>query len=287
MVWEPVINLLENEIVEKGYFHWRKSFQEFKREHSIIAPLRAPAYLSLDFYSQQRPELKQRGWYVIRLGRGHFCIFNRNQFPEPYLKLPIEGGKEITVEPVDSYTLMRKAFKELDYSLKSAENSLLELARFYSVFSEVVHTVDGSNEYQVGPRGLTTQKFNLYFKRSDNGYARFEYDGQVELDYSIWTENRVFVVEAKSINRNGRDIGWHKMAFPSRRFIKQAVEDGFKINPVYFLRTRSRGRNLILIYVFNEMQFMDDGGVVLNDDAQWRLLGFFKVDVDSIDRELG
>ena len=53
---------------------------------------------------------------------------------------------------------MRKAFKSLDYSLKSAENSLLELARYYGIFGEMVHSVDGSTEYQIGPRGLTTQK---------------------------------------------------------------------------------------------------------------------------------
>ena len=180
---------------------------------------------------------------------------------------------------------MKKAFKSLDYSLKSAENSLLELARFYGIFDTMVKTIDGSDEYEVGPRGLTTQKFDLYFKRVDGSLEQFEYNGQVELDYSIWTENRVFVVEAKSITNNGRDIGWHKMAFPSRRFVRQAVDDGLVVTPVYFLRTKHEGRHLILVYVFTEMKFKEEG-IVLNDKSQWKLLKVFKVDINSIDTQL-
>jgi len=285
MVWEPVLDLFENEITEKGYFYWEKSFQAFKQEFNINAPLRAPQYLSLDFYSQQRPELTELGWYVIRLGRGNFGIFDSKQYPKPYLELPIEGAETIEITQHDSFQHMRKAFKSMDYSLKSAENSLLELARFYGVFGEMVKRVDGSTQYQVGTRGLTTQRFPLFFKHVDGDLKEFEYNGQVELDYSVWTEDRVFVVEAKSITNNGRDIGWHKMAFPSRRFAWQAAESGLKVNPVYFLRTRVGGRHVVLVYVFEEMEFVEEG-IVLNDADRWSLMGFFRVNIASIDREL-
>jgi hypothetical protein len=285
MVWEPVLDLFENEITEKGYFYWDKSFQAFKREFSIDAPLRAPQYLSLDFYAQQRNELTELGWYVIRLGRGNFGIFNEDKFPKPYLELPIENAEEIEIENNSTFYNMRKAFKSLDYSLKSAENSLLELARFYGIFGTMVETIDNSREYQIGPRGLTTQRFKLYFKKIDDSLEKFEYNGQVELDYSIWTENRVFVVEAKSITNNGRDIGWHKMAFPSRRFVRQTIEDGLFVTPVYFLRTRYEGKHLILIYVFTEMKFKEEG-IILNDENRWKLLKVFKVDINSIDKQL-
>lgn len=285
MVWEHVLDLFENEITEKGYFHWEKSFQAFKREFKINAPSRTPQYLSLDFYSQQRPELTELGWYVIRLGRGSFGVFDSNHYPKPYLDLPIEGAETIQITPRNSFHEMRKAFKSLDYSLKSAENSLLELARFYGFFGEMVYPVEGASRYQVGPRGLTTQRFPLFFQHVDGNLVEFVYNGQVELDYSVWTEDRVFVVEAKSITGNGRDIGWHKMAFPSRRFVEQATESGLKVNPVYFLRTRVDGRHVILVYVFTEMVFVDEG-IVLNDADRWRLLKFFKVDIASIDKEL-
>ena len=249
------------------------------------AQQKAPFYLSLDFNRLQRPELTNRGWYVIRLGQGNFGIFDSNQFPKPYLELSKESAEEISIQPVHSHRHMRKSFKSLDYSLNSAENSLLELARFYNIFETMVQHVDGTDEYNVGPRGLMTQKFDVYFKRSNDGFERFMYDGQVELDYSIWTENRVFVIEAKSRTLSGYDIGWHKMAYPSHRFVKQVVEDGLKVNPVYFLRTRIEGKHVILLYVFTEMEFKDEG-IVLNDDRRWDLLKVFKVDVDQIDAEL-
>jgi hypothetical protein len=154
MVWEPVLDLFENEITNTR----AQSFQSFKNEFDIDAPLRPPQYLSLDFYSQQRNELTELGWYVIRLGRGNFGIFNEATFPKPYLELPIENVEDIKVDTIDSFYHMRKAFKSLDYSLKSAENGLLELARFYGIFDTMVKTIDGSDDYEVGPRGLTTQR---------------------------------------------------------------------------------------------------------------------------------
>lgn len=285
LVWEPVLDLFENEISQKGFYYWDKSFQDFKNEFNVDAQQKAPFYLSLDFYRQQRPELTNRGWYVIRLGQGNFGIFDSNQFRKPYLDLSTENAEDISIQPLHSHRHMRKAFKFLDYSLKSAENSLLELARFYNIFETMVQYVDGSPEYHVGPRGLMTQKFDLYFKRRNNGFERFVYDGQVELDYSVWTENRVFVVEAKSHSRNGLDIGWHKMAFPSRRFVKQVLEDGLKVNPVYFLRTRIEGKHVILLFIFTEMEFKDEG-IVLNNEHRWNLLKVFKVNIDQIDSEL-
>lgn len=285
LVWESVLDLFENEISKKGYYYWDKSFQDFKKEFNVDAQQKAPFYLSLDFYRQQRSELTDRGWYVIRLGQGNFGIFDSNQFRKPYLELSIENAEDIPVQPVHSHRHMRKAFKSLDYSLKSAENSLLELSRFYNIFEKMVQYVEGSSEYHVGPRGLMTQRFDLYFKRRNNGFERFMYDGQVELDYSVWTENLVFVIEAKSHTLNGLDIGWHKMAFPSRRFLKQVVEDGLKVNPVYFLRTRIEGKHAILLFIFTEMEFKDEG-IVLNDERRWNLLKVFKVNIDQIDAYL-
>jgi hypothetical protein len=92
-------------------------------------------------------------------------------------------------------------------------------------------------------------------------------------------------VEAKSITRYGLDIGWHKMAFPSRRFVKQVVENGLKVNPVYFLRTRIEGKHTILVFVFTEMKFKDRG-IVLNDKERWKLLKVLRVDIDDIDSQL-
>jgi hypothetical protein len=44
----------------------------------------------------------------------------------------------------------------------------------------------------------------------------FDYSGQEDLDYTIWTEDSVLVFEAKQFisSSGGLDIGWHKLAFP-------------------------------------------------------------------------
>ena len=274
------MDIFQEEIDEKGFYHWDQGFQDFKNKHEITAEQRAPMYLSIDFYRQQRRELTDRGWYVIRLGQGSFAVFDNEKYPKPYLELSTSDVKEIEIQQNTSYNLMRKAFKSLDLSLKSAENTLLELARFYNVFETMIEGVTGDSEYHVGPRGGMTQQFDLYFKNVENDFAKFRYDGQVELDYSIWTEDRVFVVEAKSMTRRGLDVGWHKMAFPSHRFIDMVEDNGLKINPVYFLRTRIERKDVLLLYVFTEIWFRD-GGIVLNDSDRWKLLKVFSVDLDS------
>jgi len=285
MVWEQVIEVFRDSINNEGYYRWDQSFQAFKREYNLKANQRAPQYLSLDFYSKQRSELTDLQWYVIRLGQGNFGIFDNDRIPKPYLDLDISTATNIEIAPKKSHIHMRRAFKALDYHLKSAENSLLELSRFYDIFSSMVSSIDGSSEYQVGPRGLSTQQFDLHFKQNQGDPIKIEYNGQVELDYSIWTEDRVYVVEAKSITRYGLDIGWHKMAFPSHRFVSQVVENGLKVNPVYFLRTRIEGKHTILVFVFTEMKFKDRG-IVLNDHERWELKKLLRVDIDDIDSQL-
>ena len=149
----------------------------------------------------------------------------------------------------------------------------------------MVNEIDGASEYYVGPRGGMSQEFPLYFKKHDSTLLSLKYDGQVELDYTIWTENRVFVIEAKSMTRRGRDIGWHKMAFPTTRFIDLARDEGLKINPVYFLRTRIGKSNILFLYVFEEMEF-HKGGIILNDERRWKLLKVFSVNIDQLDDDL-
>ena len=201
MVWEEALEAIRPKIDEQGYFHWDKSFQDFKAEYGIDAQQNAPLYLSLDFWRQQRQELLKNKWYVIRTGRGSFGIFSENQYPKPYLELSAEGAEEITCKSNTTFRHLRYAFKNLDWRLKAAENTLLELARFYGVYEVLTEYLDGTSDYQIGPRGGMTQRFDLYFKRRDDTHTKFDYNGQVELDYSIWTESRVLVFEAKSVSR--------------------------------------------------------------------------------------
>lgn len=281
MVWEKVLDIIKPSIEAEGFYYWNKSFQEFKQEFKIDAPQRAPSYLSLDFWSLQRTELIENNLYVIRLGQGNFALFSLEEFPRPYLELEISNATELSIEPESSFQHLQKSFTTLDYNLKSAENTLLELARYYSVYTYLTNVFEDTNDYQIGPRGLMTQKFDIYFKREKGNYERLVYNGQVELDYTVWTENRVFVFEAKSINRGGLDIGWHKMAYPSHRFISQAINDGLKINPVYFLRTVDTGENVIVLFVFDDMKFHNKG-IILNQKDHWHPICVFRVNLNRL-----
>lgn len=286
MVWEDVVEVIRPRIEDKGYFFWEKSFQDFKNECGIRAPQRAPMYLSLDFWSQQRPELTQNNWYVIRFEQGNFGIFSTEHFPKPYLELDYWDAEEIECELKQSCEHLKRAFKRLDWNLSSAENTLLELARFYGFYEFLAEIYDGVRDYHIGPRGGMTQRFDvLFIKRNNDSMVKFEYDGQVELDYSVWTEKRVFVIEAKSYTRGGLDIGWHKLAYHSQRFFGQIEEDGLIINPIYFLRTIIDGVNVILLFMFDNMSFKN-GGVVLNDSSKWNQERVFKINLDKLDSHL-
>ena len=281
MVWEKALDIIQPSIKEKGFYHYNHSFRKFAKEMKITANLSTPAYLSLDFWSQQRHELIDNNLYVIRFGRGTFVIFSLDTFSSPYLALEKENTQKLKLPSKTNFNHFRKSFRNIDYTLKSAENTLLELARYYDIYSSLVNTFESSPTYQIGSRGGMTQQFDVYMKHKNGNLHKFKYNGQVELDYTIWTEKRVFVIEAKSLNRQGFDIGWHKLSFPSQRFLEQAKKDGLKVNPVYFLRTVDKGKQIILLYVFDELKFHKDG-IILNEPDHWNPVKIFQINLAEI-----
>jgi hypothetical protein len=279
MVWENALEKIQSSISENGYFYWQKSFVDFVKEYKIKANQKAPFYLSLDFYSQQRPELTKRGLYVVRLGRGNFGIFDQRVFPKPYLELNEKEAMPLSSKYPSKYKAMRQAFRIVDEDLSSAEDTLLELCRFHGIFNKMLETF-GEDNYQIGPRGLFTSRFPILFKKKGNEPIKFNYNGQVELDYSVWMENRVLVFEAKSLTKGGFDIGWHKLAYPSQKFYVN-FHDNLSINPVYLLRKRDSTCNRILIYLFPEIIF-ERGSVILNDEKYWKPLRIWSIDMNLL-----
>jgi hypothetical protein len=89
------------------------------------------------------------------------------------------------------------------------------------------------------------------------------------------------VFEAKSLNRRGFDIGWHKLAFPAQRFASQALTEGLKVNPVYFLRTEDEGEPVILLYVFTNLKFHNHG-IILNQTDHWDPIRIFRINLNSL-----
>ena len=114
--------------------------------------------------------------------------------PKPYLELNPDDFEEITCRPVTRFKNLRSAFKNLDWGLKAAENTLLELARFYGVYEVLTEFLDDTSDFQIGPRGGMTQSFDLFFKRS----------ARALFSTSIWV-SRSKNIHRKYLRRNNYD----------------------------------------------------------------------------------
>ena len=277
--WKKLVEEPEfNDSIEKfGYYSSPLSFQPFIKKYNLSLRNRAPSYLSIDFWSGQPKTLTERRCYVIRTGKGKFVIFNENRFAKPYLDLNLaETKNQIPVRQIVGYQVLRNAFKQHYH-----EDTNLEQLRLLGVYDEVVARLFGAKEYHIGPRGHRNSKFQLYFIDKDSdSRAQFTYDGQEELDYSIWTEDSVLVFEAKqfqtrtgipgSVSRNlGTDIGWHKLAYPCFRFHEYSE---LNVYPVYYLRIDTT----IYLFVFSKIEFESDG-MVLNRVADFKPNRAFRI----------
>lgn len=283
--WHKLVNEAEfNESLKTlGYYVSPISFQPFVRKFDLSLRSRAPSYLSIDFWSGQSKTLTQRRCYVIRTGKGKFVIFNEDRFAKPYLDLNLNDVSEkIPWQNVDGYPHLQNAFRKHYH-----EDSNLEHLRLLGVYDEVVHRLFGNRIYRIGPRGNRNSRFKLYFKdKASDSYAEFMYDGQEEMDYSIWTEDVVLVFEAKQFqrqvkrpgydiisNKYGTDIGWHKLAYPCFRFHDYI---GLNVFPVYYLRIDMT----IYIFVFNKIEFEPDG-IMLNELRYFKPFRSFKVELEN------
>jgi len=268
--WEKLIedNEFKKSIDTNGYFHWRSSFQDYIKKYNLNLRGNAPDYLSINFWSEQPKTLTNNGFYVIRLGAGSFSIFKEDRFRKPYLDLKIDNVKEILIKKITSHIHLQDAFNE-HYN----EDANLEHLRILGVYEEILDQTCGTNDYRVGPRGSKKSVFKIYFKDQLNpeNPVSFDYEGQEELDYTIWTEKEVLVFEAKQNKNNlgGLDVGWHKLAFTSQRFLRI---EGLSVIPVYYLRQN----DLIYLFVFPKMSSFRDG-IVLNDENQFSTYKTFKV----------
>ena len=282
MFSKPFLEVIRNEIATRGYFLWEKSFQELKREFSLEARNEAPYYLSKDFWSEQRSELVQNGWYVIRLGRGGFVILPKDEFPKPYLELSTVKATNIQLSAPASFDNLKRAYQSILAKKTSIENPLLEMLHFHGAYQRIVKESMGVDEYRVGPRGNLWSKFPVIFQRKSAIASQFTYYGQVELDYSIWTKDRILVIEAKSLSRGGLDIGWHKLALPAQRFAALSLEMGFDVSPAYLLRIKSRKTDVGFLYIFAPIRFHEGTGVVLNRSSDWKVEHVFSMNFKSV-----
>ena len=268
----------QSKIKENGYYTSPKNYRTFReytqKVWTTISTTNTATFLSKDFWYEQPTILTNSGFYIIRTGEGSFAIFDEKIFPSPYLKFDIKNLIEIDIEEPNGYDNLKNAFKE-----NILENSALEQLRFNGAYKKIIANVLGQEkEYYVGIRGNTTRTFNVYFYRSDTNETIFiyQYRGQADVDYSLWTDDAVFLFEAKKkeIGKNiesSINIGWHKFAYGCARFIEFKNLD---IYPVYFLRTIDK----VLLFIFPKFSFYKDG-IILNDIKRMKPEKIFSVSI--------
>lgn len=272
-VWSALLNEPEfmEEISTFGYSKER-SFSEYKSKHNLTPSGSTPNYLSIDFYSKQSKELRDRNYFVIRTGKGNFVIFDENRFGRPYLYLNLSDAEELDYEIPENFEHLKDAFRE-----NLIENASIEHLWFSGVFKQIIGRTSLEKEYYIGPRGIKSSVFEVYFKDKTTQEITkiITYEGLEDLDYSIFTENCIYFFEGKNISnlRGGLDIGWHKVIFPASRFKKYSNK---RLIPAYFLKLRT----VVYFFIFPDLHFYNEG-IILNDENQFTPKHTFKIDLNK------
>lgn len=93
-VWkETIANILnsddfKSQIQDRGYYlsPERRTFREYTdKDLGIISITNTANFLSKDFWHYQSKVLRNRGFYLIRTGKGSFAIFDEKRFARPYV----------------------------------------------------------------------------------------------------------------------------------------------------------------------------------------------------------
>jgi hypothetical protein len=275
-IWDNLLNDSEfsQQISVKGYSQEIK-FTDYVKKYNLEKILQRSGaitanLLSIDFFSGQAKELASNNLFLLRTGRGKFVVINRAFFDSSYLELALNNYEKISFDVPKNYDHLVEAYKD-----RLNENASLELMHLLDVFKNVLQKVCGETDYFIGPRGNRTSKFDVYlFNKKENQNVKiYIYNGQEELDYSIFTKNAIFVFESKSLMNGGLDVGWHKLAYPLTRFRRFSVPKF----PCYFLKKEKT----VWLFVFPEYKFFNEG-IILNDKRALVPEHIFRIDLSGL-----
>lgn len=255
-LWRQILEIssIEAKIHKQGFYLSSEPFRKITSSFGAKMKMRAPEYLSKDFWSQQPTFLVERELYVLRTGSGKFALVDEKVFPKPYLSLQTISAKRLYPNIPQSFEKVKRAFDE-----SPQENTALEKMGFLGIFDQITADLFGTPRYVVGPRGGRRSSFDVFIENKNHEKVKLcAFKGQEELDYSLWTEDSVLLFEAKQTNQSTGflDLGWHKLVYPANRFRDYKNS----LFPTYFLRRQ----NQFLIFVFPKIQFCESG-IVVND----------------------
>jgi len=273
--FEKIINIYSDDIKKKGFTPSIK-FKKITKEMGFTPKSNTPNYVSLDFWSSSKPSqeqfLRSKNLYILRTGDGHFSIINGKNFPKPYLDLDVSSYTELHSSQDEIFASLEDAMKE------SQENIGLEQLHYFGIYQKLIDHVCGKSKYYIGPRGGTSSAFDVFAKNNLGEIKKlFHFNGPEELDYTLWTNDTIFMIEAKSTSiGKGLDIGWHKIVYPASRFRKYVENSKYRIIPVYLLRWE----NVFHIFVFSELNF-HESGIIINDPKYMKPKHCYKTEIFS------
>ncbi len=268
-------------IEQKGY-HDISDWSEFRSKYKLDKDgkfEKPQQWISLDFWSKpssgsaQESILTEKGYYILRTGNGGFRIFDERFFPRPYLDLNRENAEKLDYVKEDDWKTLLNA-----YTIRhNQENPGLEFLNAFGIYDLIIEKLFGKQEWRVGPRGNTVSKFKVYAKNNqDVVQPLYEFEGQEELDYTIWTKDQILLIEAKKAQKKdeGLNLGWHKIAYPANRFMEFKK---YKITPVYILRFDK----IYHIFIFPVLEFHNNDGIIINDAEQLKPKHVFSVSTET------
>lgn len=271
--WDELLEQLIDEVGFKkniegeGFYKTDESLKIFAKRYSFDPSQNTATYLSLDFWSQQSKILRKNGMYLLRTGSGTFGIFDENVFPKPYLQLDTTKSEKLNLETNEDFKELMSAFDTRQ------ENAGLEHLNACGAYDSLIKELFGDEEWKLGPRGNKSSEFKVFGKTKQNIINHiYDFKGQEELDYGIWTKKKILLFEAKSVEQNhGLDVGWHKLAYPASRFKKFK---NHSIIPIYLLKWE----NTTHLFVFPIFKFHQDDGIIINDFEQLKPERIFRID---------
>ena len=266
---EQLIDQVEfkKNIENEGFYKTNVGLKIFAKKYNFDPPQNTANYLSLDFWSDQSKILRKNNMYLLRTGSGTFGIFDENVFPKPYLQLSTAKSEKLDLEVNDDFKELMSAFDTRQ------ENAGLEHLNACGVYDSLIKKLFGDEEWKLGPRGNKSSEFKVFGKTKQNTINHiYDFKGFEELDYGIWTKEKILLFEAKSVELNqGLDIGWHKLAYPASRFKKFTKHS---IIPIYLLKWG----NTTHLFVFPIFKFHKDHGIIINDLEQLTPERIFRID---------
>ena len=72
-IGEPQV---EAGLKNSGFYNCQITFKKFVKNYAFAPQMSTPFYLSIDFWSGQSKILKENNLYLLRTGKGKFCIID-------------------------------------------------------------------------------------------------------------------------------------------------------------------------------------------------------------------